>query len=103
LEIYKTMTTLKELIAQKAALELQIAETRQSELADAIGQIRALIEAHELTAEDIFPSGKVKSGVKKTSKVAAKYKDPVSGKTWSGRGIAPRWLAGQNKEDFAIV
>lgn len=99
------MTTLKELIAQKEALEAQIAQQRQSELAEAIAQVKALVEAHGLTTADVFGNGvrRAKSADKVTNKVAAKYRDPVSGKTWSGRGLAPKWLAGKNKEDFAIT
>jgi len=37
------MATLQELIAQKEALEQQIEETRQAELSDAVGKVRALI------------------------------------------------------------
>jgi DNA-binding protein H-NS len=99
------MSTLKDLIAQKEALEAQIAEQRRKELSEAISQIKALIDAHALTAEDIFGGStrRAKSGDKAPSKVAAKYRDPISGKTWSGRGIAPKWLAGKNREDFAIT
>jgi DNA-binding protein H-NS len=40
--------------------------------------------------------------------VAAKYRDPVSGSTWSGRGIQPKWMKsalaeGKNKDDFLIA
>ena len=34
--------------------------------------------------------------------VAAKYRDPVSGATWTGRGRSPAWLVGKNKEDYKI-
>ena len=34
--------------------------------------------------------------------VAAKYLNPETGETWSGRGRAPRWLDGKNREDFAV-
>jgi len=99
------MTTLQELIAQKAALEAQIAEQRQKELSEALAQIKALVDAHGLTAEDIFggASRRAKGPAKAGSKVAAKYRDSVSGATWSGRGLAPKWLQGKNKEEFAIT
>ena len=101
------MTTLEQLIAQKEALEKQIAETRERELASAIAQVKALVAAHELTAADVFPGSTRKvrgDGAKKaTNKVAAKYRDPISGKTWSGRGLAPKWLAGKNKADYLIA
>lgn len=31
-----------------------------------------------------------------------KYCDPVSGATWSGRGRAPGWIAGKDRDDFLI-
>jgi len=99
------MTTLQELIAQKEALEAQIAAQRSQQLAEAIAQAKALVAAHGLTAEDIFGGAvrRTKSSDKPASKVAAKYRDPITGATWSGRGLAPKWLAGKNKEDFAIA
>jgi DNA-binding protein H-NS len=41
------------------------------------------------------------------AKVAAKYRDPETGETWSGRGRPPRWLAakeaeGKRREEFAV-
>lgn len=37
----------------------------------------------------------------KGRKLEPKYKDPVSGKTWAGRGRLPRWLVG-DKEAYKI-
>jgi DNA-binding protein H-NS len=39
--------------------------------------------------------------------VRPKYRDPASGKTWSGRGVMPVWMktaidAGRAKEEFLI-
>jgi DNA-binding protein H-NS len=99
------VSTLQDLIAQKEALEAQINAQRQKELADAIAQVKALVQAHGLTADDVFGAAgrRTKTSEKAGSKVAAKYRDPISGKTWSGRGLAPKWLAGKNKEDFLIA
>ena len=98
------MTTLQELLAQKAELETQIAEVRQHEVANAVGQARALIDQFGLTADDIFGG---KSGFKKAGKVpgkvAAKFRDPATGATWTGRGRSPRWLDGKNRNDFLIA
>ena len=98
------MATLTELIAQKEALEKQIQEQRQTELSDAIGKVRSLIAEYGLTQEDIFGSARAPKKVKTegTNKVAAKYRDPVSGKEWSGRGLAPKWLQGRDKSEFLI-
>jgi len=97
------MATLQELIAQKEALEKLIQDTRQTELADAIKQVKALIANFGLTQEDIFGTSRgAKKAKPEGSKVAAKYRDPVSGKEWSGRGLAPKWLQGRDKSEFLI-
>ena len=97
------MTTLKDLIAQREAIEKQIADLRQSEIADSIAKVRALIAEHGLTQSDIFGgAAKVRKVKEAGSKVAAKYRDPISGKEWSGRGLAPKWMKGKDKEQFLI-
>jgi len=97
------MATLQELIAQKEALEKLIQDTRQTELAEAISQVKGLITTFGLTQEDIFGASRGAKKVKaEGSKVAAKYRDPVSGKEWSGRGLAPKWLQGRDKSEFLI-
>jgi DNA-binding protein H-NS len=52
------MTTLAELIKQKEALEVQITNTRQSELADAISKVKALVAEYGLTQKDVFKGSK---------------------------------------------
>lgn len=97
------MATLQELIAQKEALEKLIQDTRQTELAEAISQVKGLIATFGLTQEDIFGASRGARKVKaEGAKVAAKYRDPVSGKEWSGRGLAPKWLQGRDKSEFLI-
>jgi DNA-binding protein H-NS len=36
------------------------------------------------------------------AKVAAKFRNPETGDTWSGRGREPNWLKGKNREDFKL-
>ncbi|WP_439896093.1 H-NS family nucleoid-associated regulatory protein [Burkholderia ubonensis] len=40
--------------------------------------------------------------VRRRAPAQAKYRDPASGAVWSGRGRAPRWIAGQDRENFLI-
>ncbi len=91
------MTTLQELLAQKEALEQQIAQIKKAEREDALREARSLIEMYDLTSDELF-------GKRKTSgqPAAAKYRNPETGETWSGRGRTPRWLDGKSREDFAI-
>ena len=100
------MTSLKELLSQIETLQSQVAEVRQKEVSDAIAKVRSIIDEYQLTAADIFPNTRApkssSSGKRSGGKVAAKYRDPMTGKTWSGRGLAPKWLAGKNKDDYLI-
>lgn len=102
------MATYKQLLAQKEALEAQIAEVRSNEVAGVIEKIQSLMAEFGLSLEDIQgkrrrgrPAG---SGAAKAAKepLPAKYRDPKTGKTWSGRGRAPAWL-GKNPNRFLIA
>ena len=66
----------------------------------AIQEARGLVEQFNLTPKDVFARSGVRAGHR--SNVAAKYRDPETGKTWSGRGKVPKWLEGKNKSDYAI-
>lgn len=97
------MSTLKDLISQREAIDKQIAEMRQVERSDAISRARSIISEYELTQEELFGTTRGAQKVKAASKVAAKYRDPETSKEWSGRGIAPKWLKGKDKEQFLIA
>ncbi|MES2186443.1 MAG: H-NS histone family protein [Pseudomonadota bacterium] len=97
------MTSYKELLKQREALEAQINDARQRELSDAVSRVRGMIEEFGLTAVDVFPPARGRATpATKGSKVAAKYRDPATGATWTGRGKAPRWIQGEDRTKFAI-
>jgi DNA-binding protein H-NS len=97
------MSTVAQLLAQKAALEAQIEAAQKAHVAEGIAKAKAIIAEFNLTKEDVFGDAKRERKAKSTEiKVAAKYKDPISGKTWSGRGLAPKWLEGKDRSQFAI-
>ncbi len=77
--------SLTELIAQKQAIENQIAEVVKTERKEAISTVKTLMVQFSITADEL------NKNVKPTKKVAAKWQDPVSGKQWSGRGRTPVW------------
>lgn len=102
------MPDLKDLIAQRAALDQQIAQAQRDARAQAIAQVKALMAEHGLTHADLAvrrsTQGKSKSA---GAKVAAKYRNKATGETWSGRGLQPRWLkaalaGGKKLADFAV-
>ncbi len=98
--------TLNDLLAQKAALEKQIADFQREQRGDAIAKVRALMAEYGLTLADI--GSKPTAAPKKAAgKVAAKYRNPATGDTWSGRGLKPKWLSaalagGASLADFAV-
>ena len=101
------MASLKDLIAQKEALERQIEETRQKERSEAIAKVRALMEEYGLSVSDLSTrvAGKTRAGT--GNKVAAKFRNAATGDTWSGRGLQPKWLkaalaSGRKLGDFAV-
>ena len=94
------MSQYKDLLKQREELEAKIAEARNAEVASAIAQVRQLVLDYSLTERDVF--GGVRTSSAKGSTVAPKYKDPVTGATWTGRGKPPRWIADKDREQFLI-
>ncbi len=85
----------------------------------AVAQVRALMKKLGVQVSDLAAAPTTKRaatdkrGAKAPAKsaarkpVAAKYRDPATGTTWSGRGRTPVWLSdqiaqGRSKEEFAI-
>ena len=102
------MASLQDLLSQKAEIDRQISEARRQERSDAINKVRALMAEHGLTAADLVAKATgPRAGTTQGRKVAAKYRDPASGQTWTGRGLKPKWLAsalesGKQLGDFLI-
>jgi DNA-binding protein H-NS len=102
------MATLQELHQQRAALEAQIAEETRKGRAEALTQIRSIMNAFGLTAEDL---GRGRFGQKRPGPVSGvrqpKFQNPQTGQTWTGQGKRPNWLVealnkGGNITDFLI-
>ncbi|MDO5289118.1 MAG: H-NS histone family protein [Pseudomonadota bacterium] len=98
------MATYKELLQQQQALAVQIEEARKREIADAVAQVRRIVDEYGLEAKDVFPgAGRRAASPRAGGKVAPKYRDPATGQTWTGRGKAPKWIEGKNREAFLIA
>jgi DNA-binding protein H-NS len=89
--------SLEQLLEKKSELDARIAQIQADEKAAVIKTILDAMNLHGLTVRDL-------GGAKKTRKlgaVAAKYRDPVSGATWSGRGRRPKWFDGSEDQRIA--
>lgn len=93
------METYEEFQAKIAELQAQADEIFKKEQHEALGKIKKLMGMYKISIEDI--QGTVKKS-RKVSEVKAKYRDPITGSEWSGRGRAPRWLEGKNRDDFRV-
>jgi DNA-binding protein H-NS len=100
---------LRQLIEQLEAIDAQLAEMR-AEMRDAkLAEARAIIEEFELTAYEL---GLVRTQhVKRNGRDArtwqakaksqprpALYRDPATGRTWTGHGRPPGWIEGDRDE-----
>ncbi|MFP4890820.1 H-NS family nucleoid-associated regulatory protein [Paraburkholderia sp. EG304] len=97
------MASYKQLTAQLEKLHKEVAAARDKEVAQAIADIKQKIAEYDLTAEELgFTSAAAKPRRKSSATAVAKYRNPRTGETWSGRGRSPGWLVGKNRERFLI-
>lgn len=101
---------LEQLKAHKREVERRIENFVEEKKREIIRTAQAAARQLNLSMADIFGSvaGDADVSVSKQRKpVEPKYRDPVSGATWSGRGRTPNWLleaesAGRKRDDFLI-
>ena len=102
--------SLSELLAERQALDARITSVRADTRGAAIDEARRLVAAYDmspvkvmpLTRQSDFAAAAPARSAPAKRKVEAKYYDPDSGKTWSGRGKAPRWIEGKDFGKFLI-
>lgn len=118
--------TLADINREIAALQKEAEAVRPREIKDVIQKIREAISFYGLTPDDLFGGvrrgrkagapdaasaarpgkrGRGKPAARKTSS-PPKYRDPATGKTWTGRGKRPGWFvqalgAGKQPEELA--
>jgi DNA-binding protein H-NS len=94
------MATYKELKAQAEVLAEKAEAARLAEFQAVLDDVRAKVVEYGITEKDIFGRRRSQS-VKAPSE--AKYLDPKTGATWSGRGRAPAWIKdAKNRDRFLI-
>lgn len=94
------MNDLEHLIKQREELDQQISRLHEEQREQVLKDIRYLMDLHHLSTEDLMISPRRARTQRQAA--APKYRDPVSGATWTGRGRSPRWLEGKDKEAYRI-
>lgn len=105
------MSKLDELLEQQQRIQEEIDQIRKEERSEAIKQIKALVDKYQIKSSSIFGKKRTKrvetteageEPSKPRPKLPPKYRDPETGKTWTGQGREPSWLKGKNREEYLI-
>jgi DNA-binding protein H-NS len=100
------MASYQELMAQIEGLKRQAEDARKQETSGAIAEIKSIMARFGIEPNDLFPARSAK--VKRVPSGVVKYRDPVSGMGWSGRGRRPGWVGeleaqGKSIEDCRVA
>jgi len=96
------LATYKQLLAKKAEIEAELEAAEALHREEGLAKIHAAMEEYGISLEDLAGKPGKRRTHKKTGPVPAKYRDPKTGVTWSGRGRAPAWI-GKNRDKFLIA
>ncbi|WP_212644931.1 H-NS histone family protein [Delftia sp. PE138] len=82
----------------KALLKLKVALDAAINVLDAgkpqaIQAARKLVRDYHLESGDLFAADQLRQNT-------ARYRNPKTGQTWSGRGRPPRWIEGRDRKPF---
>ncbi|WP_235028253.1 H-NS histone family protein [Caballeronia choica] len=80
-----------------------MAEAREKETRLALIEIVQKMREYKITLHELV--GRKAPAVSDSGEPESlvKYRDPVTGATWSGRGRAPRWIIGKDRGEFLVT
>ena len=81
----------KELDSLQSNIQAELSRKKQEQKREVVKEVKALLAKYGMTLDDL-PGRRRTTGKTKTT-VAPKYQDKKSGKTWTGRGRKPKWVA----------
>ena len=97
------MATYRQILTKIETLKQQAEQQRQKEIGGIVADIRQKMQKYGVTPEDLG----FKRPERRKRRLAAKYKNPATGETWSGRGRPPAWMVaaekkGKKRDSFLI-
>lgn len=100
------MATYAALRKQIEDLTKRAEDARKAEIRQLVGDIRRQIQEFGLTPDDLFGGAARKQRSRPARAVGStnppKYRDPETGKTWTGIGKPPLWIAGKDRSGYLI-
>ncbi|WP_080406762.1 H-NS family nucleoid-associated regulatory protein [Burkholderia ubonensis] len=98
------MATYAELKEKLETLNKEAEAVRKLEVESILSDIRKAVVTYEIRPEQIFPTWKkLRTPDKRWGPRPPKYRNPMTGETWSGRGRSPKWMVGRERDDFLIA
>lgn len=95
--------TIEQLKQQQAQIDKRIQEKQQAERKEVIAQIVKVVSEYDVPVEELVEALGGMKLKRKGTKAKAKYRDPATGTTWSGRGKEPAWIKGvSDRSPFEI-
>lgn len=99
------------LMGEVERLKKQAGFVRNTEVKGIVSKIQQQMRQYNISPQDLGLASADTSTQRKNKphtrrKAVPKFKDPVTGATWSGRGRTPKWISqakGKTKQDFAIA
>lgn len=91
-----------DMIKQYQSLKREIARIRQRETQQIISCIVEMMVVYEIDPHDVEVALSKRQRGGGRSKATPRYMDPVTGRTWTGRGRRPLWMGGRDPEDFLL-
>lgn len=86
------------LLKQRKEIDEELAALEAQDKKDSIDKVKALMLALGVSIGDL----KQKAGKRSLGKVAVKYLNTETGEAWTGRGRAPKWIVGKDRESFLV-
>jgi len=85
----------REWLAEHAELTRLIEAAKAEERDRVLEEVRADVEKYGITRKHLFPQITRR-------RPPARYRNPQTGETWSGRGRPPAWIEARDRSTFEI-
>ncbi|RUX60206.1 H-NS histone family protein [Mesorhizobium sp. M7A.F.Ca.CA.002.12.1.1] len=94
--------SIEDLQRQQAEIDRKIQEKREAEKQSVIEQIVQVVNTYKIPVDELVEKLGGLKIKRKGVKATPKYRDPVSGAIWTGRGKEPAWIKGKKRDPFLI-
>lgn len=91
---------LQDLEARLRDLNIELAEVKRKEKQAVLAAFKEQVALYDISQQEVMSA--LGYLVPRKRKAPAKYYDPSSGRSWSGRGPKPKWLEGKNLDAFLV-